>query len=629
MTTVHIAHSTAASDADLDTVAPNSTTLGTYLDHNKVFNGLDYGCVADGDVDAGTGTDNTTALQAIITESVNTGRAAFLPKGVYRYSTTQLTATGGFTLIGEPGTVLFKDHTHHGLYIASPTALVTSTITAQSDNSKAQVAGAAFTVDAYAGHYCEITTDDSGSIARSQRRKILSNTADTLTLEYDLALTPADGDAVVIYDIISGITIENVTIQSNGAGQAGIDFSFVDDVRLTNVRSIDHDGNGISINTGRNIRLENCRSEDNATFGIFVYNCDDAILTNCVGVNVGGSYHLQLKDCRNSALVGCYAEGGADNDTASNGINVKGSGLNPAYNVRVVGASVFDIPGIGLQVLGSHEEAAGGTPYEFQNVSVSGTVYGNGGTSTGVEFINELSGAMQNARGHALTVLGTKVGLSLKADDVAVTDFSIAQCTSGSVSGVSVARVKLANGVLKDGCMSGTAGNEMGLSSCTDWTVTNVSAVHTTTSSASDGFVLETSTADRNLYIDCRVLDTASTKYSRHYLLVGTSSQVVHTARKHQSVTYAATVTPDCALGEIVDIGTLTGNITVAAPTHPLRGLRLTLNFTEDATGGRTITLNSVFKATWTPVTTASKRNTITFEYDGTNWIQQYATVGF
>src|SRR5690348_8220819 len=181
------------------------TSPADYWDHNKVFNALDYGCVADGDVEAGTGTDNTTCLQHIIDKSVATGRAAFLPKGVYRYSTTQLTATGGFTLIGEPGTVLFKDHTHHGFYIANPPVLVTSTVTAQADNGKVRVAGAAFTADAYAGHYCQVTTNDSGSVARLQRRKILSNTSDELTLEYDLALTPANGDAVVIYEVISGI----------------------------------------------------------------------------------------------------------------------------------------------------------------------------------------------------------------------------------------------------------------------------------------------------------------------------------------------------------------------------------------------------------------------------------------
>jgi hypothetical protein len=96
----------------------------------------------------------------------------------------------------------------------------------------------------------------------------------------------------------------------------------------------------------------------------------------------------------------------------------------------------------------------------------------------------------------------------------------------------------------------------------------------------------------------------------------------------NMSVTFAATVTPDITAKAVVQRITLTGNITVGVPTHPFLGARLTMDLLQDATGGRTTTFNAVFKVAWTPTTTANKRNTITFEYDGTNWVQVATSIG-
>ncbi len=95
-----------------------------------------------------------------------------------------------------------------------------------------------------------------------------------------------------------------------------------------------------------------------------------------------------------------------------------------------------------------------------------------------------------------------------------------------------------------------------------------------------------------------------------------------------QNIAYAATITPDPYAGGKVIVGTLTGNITVAAPSNAHIGCRLSFKFTQDTTAGRTVTWNSIFKKNWTPTTTNGKINTIEFEYDGTNWIQVGGTVG-
>jgi hypothetical protein len=86
--------------------------------------------------------------------------------------------------------------------------------------------------------------------------------------------------------------------------------------------------------------------------------------------------------------------------------------------------------------------------------------------------------------------------------------------------------------------------------------------------------------------------------------------------------TFATPFTPDAGLaGETIRLD-LTGNITISAPTKPHAGQRLTFIFRQDATGGRTVTWNAIFKQNWSPTTTASKVNTITFVYDGANWVQ-------
>lgn len=92
--------------------------------------------------------------------------------------------------------------------------------------------------------------------------------------------------------------------------------------------------------------------------------------------------------------------------------------------------------------------------------------------------------------------------------------------------------------------------------------------------------------------------------------------------RSRQSPAYAASLTIDATVGEIVSIGALTGNITINAPSNPSIGQNLTLEFTQDGTGGRTITWNAVFKVNWIPSTAASALSTITFYYNGTSWIQ-------
>lgn len=92
----------------------------------------------------------------------------------------------------------------------------------------------------------------------------------------------------------------------------------------------------------------------------------------------------------------------------------------------------------------------------------------------------------------------------------------------------------------------------------------------------------------------------------------------------YQAVAYTATLTIDPTAGAVVQVGALTGNITIAAPTSPQNGDVLQINLVQDATGGRTVTWNAVFDADSVanqPVNTvASKRTQVSFVYSGGVW---------
>lgn len=63
-----------------------------------------------------------------------------------------------------------------------------------------------------------------------------------------------------------------------------------------------------------------------------------------------------------------------------------------------------------------------------------------------------------------------------------------------------------------------------------------------------------------------------------------------------QAVAYAASITPDPSLGEVVVVGTLTGNLTVNSPVVSTPGRFLEFHYQQDGTGGRTVTYGGVFE---------------------------------
>lgn len=91
---------------------------------------------------------------------------------------------------------------------------------------------------------------------------------------------------------------------------------------------------------------------------------------------------------------------------------------------------------------------------------------------------------------------------------------------------------------------------------------------------------------------------------------------------------YSASITPNVATGDIFTI-TATNNsaFTINAPTNPRQGQMITVTIRNTSGGALgTATWNAVFKlAAWTQPATGFSRS-ITFYYDGTNWIESSRT---
>lgn len=90
----------------------------------------------------------------------------------------------------------------------------------------------------------------------------------------------------------------------------------------------------------------------------------------------------------------------------------------------------------------------------------------------------------------------------------------------------------------------------------------------------------------------------------------------------NQPIPFAASVTPNFHGGSNVAVGLLTGNITIAAPTNPSIGAKLTFNYSADGTAGRAITYAAVFKKSTVPGSVANAKATHSFVYDGTHWVE-------
>ncbi|KKM78737.1 hypothetical protein LCGC14_1356940, partial [marine sediment metagenome] len=92
-----------------------------------------------------------------------------------------------------------------------------------------------------------------------------------------------------------------------------------------------------------------------------------------------------------------------------------------------------------------------------------------------------------------------------------------------------------------------------------------------------------------------------------------------------QRVPYAASITPDANKGEILIVDTLTGDLTVANPVNARDGMRLYFSFTQDGTGGHTVSFGTDFSTSWETIEDAGATSTVDFFYNAVAgvWVQE------
>ena len=86
----------------------------------------------------------------------------------------------------------------------------------------------------------------------------------------------------------------------------------------------------------------------------------------------------------------------------------------------------------------------------------------------------------------------------------------------------------------------------------------------------------------------------------------------------------AGTYTPDLGRANSFLIQMPAGNITIAAPVNARSGLLMDITIIQDGVGSRTVTWNAIFHFAGatapTLTTTASRRDSFRFLYNGTFW---------
>ena len=251
-----------------------------------VFNIKDYGAVADGNVSAGTGTDNTTFIQNAMNAAGSSGGILFIPSGVYRINSSILPKSN-VKVIGAGASSI----------LVSPTANLTALIM-HSQSAASGITLVDFSVDSVA-FYGPVTSTSSVP-ARARTRGNGAQVGIWITGSLDASTAPTTGPfgATLVQPptanptgLVQNISITNCVFRnmnwlpsrlfgvtgkvlwSNNEAYNCMDvgFGYNEEVIITNNHIIMASDNGISISRGNNKivcagnAIENC-----AYTGIFI-----------------------------------------------------------------------------------------------------------------------------------------------------------------------------------------------------------------------------------------------------------------------------------------------------------------------------------------------------------------------
>ena len=340
----------------------------------------------------------------------------------------------------------------------------------------------------------------------------------------------------------------------------------------------------LSINTSVAVDFDDCLF-DRAQYGILGQAADGTGFANGVGLktctfnngltagairNPGQAWHIHggtdfepLANGKGAAIV-------QDVATTAKGLSIDGCWMGDATDVTAW--TWVQFKGQGLSVTGCYIHGTGG---------VASTAIGIVGTSSGISVAgNQLDS-------HAVGVaLGASIATGV---EIAGNDFT---STTAATSGTALAPYYI----------QGNAGAPGGLvllsSSGISW--------------AAEGPALD------------RVGSALRLNAGGAASLVQVSAGSF--TRSFQSPTEAVLVSGvNATSGDLISV-TLTAARVVGLPVNPAQGGRLTYILTQGGAGGFAVTWNASFKKTWADTgNTTGKISSISFVYNGTNWIQDGA----
>lgn len=509
------------------------------------------------------------ALQALLVSEP--GKPIHLRAKTYYDAQGVIAVSDSLVLLCEPGTTLLKAHTGNALRI-EPTAVVTGlTSSAQvAGDSTATFAGAAWTVDEHVGKWAVFvyeaaaaawdiaTTYAEGDLAKqgsatylslgddnlgnqpsstsaywerlgTQRRRVASNTADTLTFADAFGGPITAGSALTFYTPIPKVHIRDLLIDGPGNGSANIVIQYVEELVLERLGSKDTAGNGLSVYSCDRVTIDDYYAED-VQFGFFVYGSTNVAVRRPVVKSWTAAYAGQLKDC----VDGTIADGQADceDNTGKVAWDIKASGLNPARNMSIVNSwgNRCKAPALKMHALANEGSFYSGENFQIRDGGAHESYYAfQVQAASGGILHNAL---VQGVQGYDCVVSG----FSLNAPNADVRDIQIERSAYYAGSIGATATGSRLSGRFVDNSWNGSARPEI-LVAATDCVIDG-DFVHSSASSNTVRAVEETGAANRNL-IRGRIRDIVG-DWTDDYLLLGAASRAI---REHGFDTLAAATT--------------------------------------------------------------------------------------
>jgi parallel beta-helix repeat protein len=218
----------------------------------------DFGAVADGNIPAGTGTDNTAFIQAAI-NSVNGSGSVYLPAGVYKITST-INVPSGVTFSGAGNYVSFLMVANafanaNGALRANgtggpPTVFENMAVVAQNGGAAAGAVGINSATNGVIIRNVWVAAFPTNIILASSDNILLDSISEEATTGVSIISPSVTVANCVLYGCTTGISITNAPYLDST-------------ISISNCRATNCAQNGFYITNSSNIQLSNCSAGHN------------------------------------------------------------------------------------------------------------------------------------------------------------------------------------------------------------------------------------------------------------------------------------------------------------------------------------------------------------------------------